>query len=262
MRQSFLDELSEKNSKPNNKYLKLLNWNIANPSINKAHKQAEFIKKNKFDILVLTEIKNSEGCKFLRDRLQSLNYQVYFPYINSDEDNYGTLIAIKKHIKSTLLNLDVNFLAHRIPSINCQIKNKSITITGVYHPPTNNNHREAFLKELKKFLQSQNQENWIVLGDLNIPRPDLIVKSETDQYNTKISREIYNSFLDSKLIDTFHHLNQKREPSIVRKNKGYRPDNIFISKNLINTLKNCSFIHQARSSGLSDHSPMILTLNI
>ncbi len=40
-------------------------WNVANPSAERAGKQAEWLRKRPEDILVLTEAKRSEGCIFL-----------------------------------------------------------------------------------------------------------------------------------------------------------------------------------------------------
>ena len=46
--------------------LSIFTWNIANPSPERAAKQAEWIRKRKEDIFVLTEIKTSRGCLFLK----------------------------------------------------------------------------------------------------------------------------------------------------------------------------------------------------
>lgn len=257
-RQVFLDKSIKQ---PIINKLNLLNWNIGNPSLERASKQVKWIEENNFDILVLTESKPSKGCLLINDRLKYLGYDVYFPKIK--RDNYGVIIAVKKQIKNDIHNISLDILPHRAPSVKCQFLNKNLIITGVYIPPTNSENREIFYKELNKFLSNkktkENFKEWIILGDLNIPRPDLIISKSTDRYNTTISREIYKSFINNDLVDAHFHAN-KNDFSIEKEGKRYRPDNIFVSRNLIKDVSNCFYIHQPRQKGLSDHSPMVLSI--
>jgi len=47
--------------------LSIFCWNIANPSVERANKQADWLSKRDEDVFVLTETKNSKGCLFVED---------------------------------------------------------------------------------------------------------------------------------------------------------------------------------------------------
>ncbi len=240
--QTFLDQPKKLRL---NKNLKILNWNIANPSIQKAQKQIRWLEKNNFDILILTEAKSSKGCIYLKDRLKSLNYDVSFPEV---EEDYFVVIASKKEIKTKNPDIITNFLPHRAPSIH--LKNKDILITGIYIPPSLSSKKRAeFHNNFKKILKNNKSKKWIILGDLNVPYPD------------SKKHKVYNTFLDYELVDAFRHKNPKKQDNSLFREKGaYRPDNIFISKEFTSSILTCDYIHEPRLNNLSDHSAMCLKL--
>jgi len=57
----------------------LLCWNIANPSEERAGKQAPWLLRRPEDVLVLTEAKQSKGCVLLERYLQAFGYNILFP---------------------------------------------------------------------------------------------------------------------------------------------------------------------------------------
>jgi len=78
-RQRFLDELiTGKRRSIGSGIIRCLNWNVRNPSLRRAAKQMKWVEKNSFDIIVLTEVKLSQGCIYIKDRLTSLGYTVIF----------------------------------------------------------------------------------------------------------------------------------------------------------------------------------------
>src|SRR3989344_6606477 len=69
----------------NMKNISLFCWNIANPSIERAKKQAEWIQKRADDFFILTEAKGSEGCIFLKKYFQAYGYNVIIPKMEKSE---------------------------------------------------------------------------------------------------------------------------------------------------------------------------------
>ena len=67
--------------------------NIANPSIERAGQQAEWLRRRKENILVLTEAKQSQGCMFLERISQAYGYNVNLPKPEGNE--YGVMIGSK-----------------------------------------------------------------------------------------------------------------------------------------------------------------------
>jgi ribosomal protein S8 len=66
-----------------------LNWNIQNPSLDRAINQINWIEENAFDIIILTEAKSSKAGLYIVDRLKSKGYIVNFPKIENND--YGVI---------------------------------------------------------------------------------------------------------------------------------------------------------------------------
>jgi len=89
-------------------------WNIANPSIERACRQAEWLRKRSENILVLTEAKQSEGCIFLERYFQAYGYNVVFPRPIGKE--YGVIIISKHPLTPSNFSAHVNYLQARVVS--------------------------------------------------------------------------------------------------------------------------------------------------
>jgi len=73
--------------------IRILTWNISNPSIARARRQYEWLLKTEANVIILTEAKRSDGCLFLRDGLENVGFKVFFP--ESSANSYSLLIAEK-----------------------------------------------------------------------------------------------------------------------------------------------------------------------
>jgi hypothetical protein len=60
--------------------LSLITLNIANPSVDRATKQLQWLASRPEQILVLTETKASDGCRHLADSFRTAGYSVTYPY--------------------------------------------------------------------------------------------------------------------------------------------------------------------------------------
>ena len=109
--------------------------------------------------------------------------------------------------------------------------------------------------------QKQKLSNLVVCGDLNVLEP-----SHQPHYSFLRDWEykFYESFAKSGLIDAFRFF----YPDVCeyswygRKGYGYRYDHCFVTKELKKYTKLCKYLHEPRKNRLSDHSAMILELDL
>ncbi|KKQ21461.1 MAG: hypothetical protein A3G45_00040 [Candidatus Staskawiczbacteria bacterium RIFCSPLOWO2_12_FULL_37_15] len=140
-------------------------------------------------------------------------------------------------------------------------------IIGAYIPSRDKSfekiqRKKKFIKNLgKSFLTYSNDYFRIFCGDFNI-----LEKEHIPHYNffEKWEYDFYNSLINHGLFDSFRYLNpQKKDYSWVgRTGDGYRYDHCFVSKDLLPFVKECYYLHNPRNERLSDHSAIILKLNL
>ncbi len=239
-------------------------WNIANPSVERATRQAEWLRKRREDILVLTEAKQSKGCLFLERYFQSYGYDVVFKIPEGKE--YGVIIVSKQMLTPSSFSHRIDYLQSRVVATKVNANGIELEIIGVYVPSRDKSYekterKKIFLKNLDKVLGLNliniNSKR-ILCGDLNvleqnhIPRYSFFEKWEYSFYQ---NLESYN------LRDAFRLLNPNvQEYSWVgRTGNGYRYDHCFISNDLLPNLKTCYYFHEPRQykNRLSDHSALI-----
>lgn len=151
-RQKFLDELAKNQRSSNSEVIRLLNWNIRNPSLERAIKQIEWIKKNDFDIIVLSEAKSSEGCNYISDRLKGLGYTVLFP--KPENDDYCAIMAVR-NLKE-IPEIHIDFLSYRISFSVCNFSGKDIVIAGMYAPIWKDDKARKWFKKFEELMKDAN----------------------------------------------------------------------------------------------------------
>lgn len=236
----------------------IFNWNIGNPSKERAKRQALCLTERPEDLFVLTEVKKSEGCYFLQSYFQSKGYSVKYP--KPKENNYGVMIIGRNNFKDHSTAERVEYLSSRISSI----KTKGLKITGVYVPSRGSDTNEKkerkikFIEEIYNTLEKEELNNFIFCGDLNVIPPDhspSYKQFQTWEYDfyTKLKEE-YN------LEDAFRklHPNKKDYSWFGRTGNGYRYDHCLVSSDLLEKLKKCNYYHEPRKEKLSDHSALIV----
>lgn len=259
-RQKFLDELvHDKQKSIDFGITRCLNWNIRNPSLRRAIKQAKWLEENNFDIIILTEVKLSRGCVYIKDRLTSLGYTIVFP--TPENGDYGVILAIRKAFKEIPM-IRIDFLSHRVSFAACDFSGKDVLFTGIYAPVWRNEKKRMFLDAFEKLIAMEDLKkkfnDWIIFGDLNVLEPDHI-----PQYPAYKEWEyFYDAFRKHGFTDAFRFFHPcEREYSwFGREGNGYRFDHIFVSESILSLLKNCSYLHEVRFEKLSDHSAMLLEI--
>ena len=258
-RQKFLDELAAKRKNNGSETITCLNWNVRNPSLQRAIKQTNWLEKNNFDIILLSEVKLSQGCTYIKDRLVSLGYTCIFP--KPENGDYGVILAIKKGFKE-IPKISIDFLPYRVAFAVCNFFGKDVLITGTYIPIWKNEKKKTFLKSFEKLISDENLkkkfDNWIILGDMNILEPNHVPSYPL----YKEYEFFYEFFGKQKFVDAFRfsHPNEKEYSWFSRENNGYRFDHIFVSEKMSN-LTDCFYIHDVRLQKLSDHSAMYLEIS-
>jgi exodeoxyribonuclease-3 len=267
MRQLFFDEyLRKKDGKETLdkvvSQIKIINWNIAHPSLARAKRIAVWLESQDANISVFTETSDSLGCTFLRNRLESLGFKTIF--LRGEKD-FGAILVFRG-FEAQEFNIDFRFLPHRVPAIICQTPLGNVGIIGVYVPSSVsrnevNGKKERFQREFTEMLFKLKGTNLIVCGDLNVLEPN-----HKPHYSFLRSWEyrFYESFEENELIDAFRlfYPGVDEYSWYGREGYGYRYDHCFVSRELKKYTKLCQYIHEPRKNRLSDHSAMILELDV
>lgn len=239
--------------------IEIVNWNISNPSLIRATRQANWLLKGAFDIITLTETKSSNGCLYLKDRLESFGYHVIFP--KPGKNGYGVLVASKINPNLTGFSGRVNY-GSRVVSTRIPFLTGELEIIAIYVPNSRDENKKRFLLSLLSDFDSTPQLPFRILcGDFNVIEPDHFPrysKFEDWEYN------FYNSMIRYQLRDAFRHLNPKAQEYswIGRTGDGYRYDHYFVSDSLLPLVNRCGYLHETRNLRLSDHSAMYITINL
>jgi exodeoxyribonuclease-3 len=246
------------------KSLSVFCWNISNPSIERAEKQAVWLRKRPEDILVLTEAKHSKGCLFLENYFKSYGYNVIFP--KPTDKDYAVMIVSKLAVRSTVFSERMSFLNSRLVSAEIDIFDQKIEIIGTYVPSRDVSEKKiirkkTFLENLvKNFDKNPSNSERIFCGDLNI-----LELNHVPHYSFFKSWEydFYKKIQDYHLVDAFRQLNPTKQDYswIGRTGDGYRYDHCFVSKGLVKKLTNSYYLHSPRDQKLSDHAAIITELS-
>lgn len=239
--------------------LQFLCWNIRNPSLQRAQRQARWLREQSGDLLVLTECRDNEGSAFLRASLGSAGYQVVFRPPQGNE--YGVIIASRYSISQTSFCQQVGFLPSRVISAEIRDLAAGLEIIGLYVPSRDSSpekiaRKRRFLAALRRTFKEIPRRYRIVCGDLNILEPDHVPRYPVFQ---DWEYDFYRLLPEYRLRDAFRQCYpHAREYSWVgRTGNGYRYDHFFVSGDLLPALVDCRYVHEPRLDGLSDHSALV-----
>lgn len=146
--------------------LSALNWNIGNPSRERAGSQLPAVLSLNPDIICLTETKASEGCTWLASGLRSAGYRVHFPTPESGE--YGALLASRVPMSSKS-TIGPPGLEARAPVATLSV---GIRVVGAYVPSNAQTEEKRlrktrFMEGLRSGLNNGGTGPTLLLADLN-----------------------------------------------------------------------------------------------
>ena len=254
--------------------IKLLSLNIGNPSLERAKRQCEWLINRPEDVFVLTETKNSKGCAYIEEfflqygydlfSLESLvNYSVNFP--KSQTGDLGVMIISKYPIK-VMINLFAqdSIYFSRQTEILIAVEDTVLSIVGLYVPSRDRRtekieRKRKFINNCEKFFGETKNVKRIIMGDLNILDRDHIPHYKTFY---EWEYDFYDALLRNGYVDVYKYCNPNIQDYswVGRTNDGYRYDYCFVSDDLKSGLVNCEFLHETRSSKLTDHSAIMMEI--
>jgi len=256
--------------------LNILTINIGNPSIDRAKKQVQWLEERNEDIFILTETKDSDGCHYIAEYftkdecdLFSINtkkkYYVFYP--KSTTGDLGVMIISKIPIERGYSIYDKSHKFYsRFAACDINFNQKKISIIGLYVPSRDNsiekiNRKKEFCADVANYLKNTQPINCIVCGDFNI-----LDKNHVPHYSTFYDWEyrFYDFFINLQYVDGFRHCypNLNEYSWVGRTDDGYRYDYFFVSNTLINSIKDCYFLHETRTiNKITDHSAVLLNLS-
>jgi exodeoxyribonuclease-3 len=254
-----------KNQKPVHGNFSIFCWNIANPSLQRATKQALWLRRRPEDILVLTEAKRSEGCLFLEKYFRAYGYNVIFPKPEGTE--FAVMIISKKSLVPSNFSDKINYLRARVASVELNLSVGQLEIIGTYVPSRDAGYekttkKKRFLDELaSRFEATKDFSRRIFCGDLNILEPSHIPHYP---FFTDWEYDFYRSLTKYQFGDAFRHLKPSTQEYswVGRTGDGYRYDHCFVSESLLLSVTSCEYLHEPRNIKLSDHSALITNLSL
>ncbi|MEU3355135.1 endonuclease/exonuclease/phosphatase family protein [Streptomyces sp. NPDC037389] len=242
--------------------LRILTWNVQSASPVRSRAQVAWLASQEHaDTVVLTEVGAGPGGTALVQALSGAGYRgLISPASRGD---YRTVLATRlPHLTS--LPSPVVFLPHRAPAARLTIGAHTVTLVGLYVPSRGprerrNEDKRAFQASVAATLRQLAEETGrhlvFVAGDLNVVepghRPHHAVFGAWEY-------DFYRAFAAAGFTDAYRHLN----PDVVehswfgRTGNGYRFDHTFITSRHRHLLTACSYLHDPRQEGLSDHAAM------
>jgi exodeoxyribonuclease-3 len=240
-------------------------WNIGNPSIDRARKQTAWLATQYFDLLLLTECRNSEGCFYIEKYFQNIGYHVMFPKPENNE--YGVMVISRLKPEISEFSKHMTFLSDRVKSVKIPFSGELIEIIVTYVPSRDasvrkKERKKEFLKNLLHcFKNNSTFNNRIFCGDLNILEPD---HDPHYSFFENWEYDFYSNLSSFYLKDVYRYFNPttKDYSWVGRTGDGYRYDHFFASNNLIPKIIACEYIHEPREKRLSDHSGLICRMKL
>ncbi len=245
--------------------MRLLIWNVANPSLDRAREQFEWLANTKANAVILTETKASAGCCYLKESLENIGFEVFFS--QASDNRYSVLVGVKGFDSKTHC-LDIEFLPERIQAVKLQTFMGTILLIGIYVPSRGPRERrnldkrkfqDQIIRLLRSFRNCDVKHGLLAGGDLNVIPPDHEPKYS---FFGDWEYQFYNAFLELGMSDGYKYAqpNGQEHSWIGKSGDGYRFDHFFLSNRLLRYVKRCNFIHEVRGTGLSDHSALYLLL--
>jgi exodeoxyribonuclease-3 len=244
--------------------LSLLTLNIANPSPERAERQLAWLAGRDEDVLVLTETKDSAGCRILADAFTTAGFHVTYP--KPENGDYGAMIVSRVSAQEDDFGDQVGYLPARAAAITLPAPGGAIHVIGAYVPSRDASAEKTERK--RKWLDAceaalrerRTNSRTILLGDLNILEPG---HQPRYKFFAPFEYDFYRQLADAHgLADAFRalHPDALEHSWVGRTGDGYRYDHAHCSTDLVDALLACYYLHQPRVDRLTDHSALTVRL--
>lgn len=245
-----------------NSKIRILFWNIQNPSLQRTANQIEWIDEINPNIIVLTEVKDSKGFENIKGGLEFREYEVVY----NRNDSYFTAIALRG-IKYIEKDFRLKKSSERVLLLELETIVGKINILGLYAPSNGMDEQKMLLKKEfhddfisqlnKKFGLNNNNSNFIIGGDFNVLQPN----HKPRDHRFEKWNYFYQFLEDIGLVDIYQYLNPGRmEYTWEFQDMHQRLDYAFVSRSIIERVIKCEYLHYPRVKNLSDHSALVIEL--
>lgn len=242
--------------------LGVLTFNLNNPSRERAERQLAYLATRPEHVLVLTETVASKGCTYLAEQFTAAGYAVHFPTPETGER--GAMVVSKLPLTGPP-PCTVDYLTHRAAAVTIKTEPGPLDIIGLYIPsrdatPAKTDRKRRFLDACRAALPpGTTPAARLVMGDFNVLEPD---HEPRYAFFQPFEYEFYRWLGKAGYRDAFRQLHPTAaEHSWVgRTGDGYRYDHAFISTDLVDQIIACNYVHEPRTTRLTDHSALSLQL--
>ena len=230
--------------------LDILSWNIRQGGGSRLTKIAAAIGKLKPEVLALSEFRNNKSGIKLRTSLLQLGYR-YQVVSHADAEANSAFLASKYPCDLSIFPKCDEHYAHNIV---CG-RLPAFDVYSVYFPHKKKHRLFEFLVE----EELSGDRPAIIVGDYNTGKNYIDQAGNSFWYTDQLL-----DLEDAGYVDAFRHAHgEAKEYSwYSHQGNGYRYDHTYVSEALLPYVADCRYIHEWREDGLSDHSPMVLTLKV
>jgi exodeoxyribonuclease III len=245
--------------------LSVLTVNIGAASPERARPLLDWLARRPEEVLVITETSAGPGTSWLLDRFRRAGFAVVK---TADADGErGTAMVSRVRLAQ---DLTAEFAAVSIP---CRVAaavldtEPAISMIGVYVPSrdrsadkTERKHRfiRTFVEACDK-LPGDLRQHLLLGGDYNV-----IGRTHRPLHPGFLPFEfgLLDGLLERGLVDAYERVapNDQAYSWIGRTGDGYRYDYLHVGPGLTGRIGACSYLHETRQLGLTDHAAMTLSL--
>jgi exonuclease III len=240
--------------------------NAQHSSPERARRQADWIATQEgADIVVVTEVGPGAGGDALVSALTGHGYHSIVTPPSRSRD-YRTILASRDTALKAVPS-GIGVLPHRAPAATMTAWGQQVGLLGLYVPSRGPKERRNEDKRAFQTAVTQGLPGFlarfdgpvIVVGDLNVVEP-----GHLPRYPVFGSWEydFYRAFAAAGMTDAYRacHPDHAGHSWYGRGGNGYRFDHAFITCAHARLVRDCSYLHEPRQRGLTDHAAMTLTL--
>lgn len=228
----------------------VFSWNIRQGGGSRIAKILQSIEKLKPEVVAFSEFRNNKSGIMIRTGLLRLGYR-YQTTSHAGRDDNSAFLASKYPCSGNIYPKCDEVYDHNIVSISLP----AFDIYSVYFPHKKKHQLFEFITEHIAILDRPA----IVVGDYNTGKNGIDQKGKSFWYTDQLV-----DFEKSGCADAFRHIygDQLEYSWFSHQGNGYRYDHTYVSHALLPFVQDCKYLHEFREEGLSDHSPMLLTLKV
>lgn len=243
--------------------LRLIALNMESPSLERARRQIEWLYETGRNVLVMTEMKIGDGSRHIVKDLESSGFTVTQPQ-TGPEDRYATLVATKGY---EVRPVALSFHTARMVAARLTTHFGELNVIGLYSltngmSAESSRNRRAFQEQvveaLRLRLAAEPDVPLLVAGDYNILEPGHQPPSTLFEEH---DYEFYRALIALGLVDGYRRIQPDgRDLTWYGPQGGQLLDYALMSPGTGDRLAECRFDHFTRSSKLSDHAALMLTV--